>query len=127
METSVLIARLIGPLLLLAGLSVLVKPRELREMAEELMASRALIFLAGVLALLAGLAIVNTHNLWVLGWPVIITIFGWLAVVGGVIRMALPELTRTIGKAMLKKDAALRFSGGVQTLLGAYLMFAGYL
>ena len=127
METSIFIARLIGPLLLVAGLSILVKPRGLRETAEEFMASRALIFLAGVLALLAGLAIVNTHNLWVLGWPVIITIFGWSAVFGGVVRMAFPGLTKSIGEAMLKKDAALRFSGGFQTVLGAYLMFVGYL
>lgn len=127
METSILIAKLIGPLLLVAGLSILINPRGLRDMAGEFLASRALIFLAGVLALLAGLAIVNTHNVWTLGWPVIITIFGWVSVFGGVIRMAFPKLTKSIGETMLKKDAVPRVSGGFQTVLGAYLMFVGYL
>ncbi len=34
---------------------------------KEFIASRALIFVTGVLALVAGLAIVNAHNLWVRG------------------------------------------------------------
>jgi 1,4-dihydroxy-2-naphthoate octaprenyltransferase len=37
----------------------------------------------GMFALLAGLAIVNVHNLWVSDWRVIITILGWLAIVRG--------------------------------------------
>ena len=86
-----------------------------------------MIFLAGFLALLAGLAIVNTHNLWTAGWPVIITIFGWLAVIGGVIRMAFPALTKSIGEAMLAREGMLRVVGGVQAVIGAYLMVEGYL
>jgi hypothetical protein len=33
-----------------------------------------------VLALLAGLAVVNAHNLWVLDWRLIVTILGWLLI-----------------------------------------------
>jgi hypothetical protein len=86
-----------------------------------------LIFIAGFLALLGGLAIVNTHNLWVAGWPIIITIFGWLAVIGGIIRIAFPGVTKSIGKAMLGNALLLRVIGGVQTALGAYLMSVSYL
>ena len=87
MQTSILIARLIGPLLVMTGLIMLVTSQAVQDMAREFLASRALIFIAGVLALLGGLAIVNTHNVWTAGWPVIITIFGWLAVIGGIVRM----------------------------------------
>ncbi len=80
-----------------------------------------------VLALLAGLAIVNTHNLWVAGWPVIIMIFGWLAVVGGIVRIAFPGITKAIAEAMLARTAVLRVLALLQVLLGAYLMVEGYL
>ena len=127
METSILIARLIGPLLVMTGLIMLVTPQAVQDMAREFLASRALIFVAGVLALLGGLAIVNTHNVWTAGWPVIITIFGWLAVIGGIVRMGFPALTKSVGEAMLARHAGLRVSAVIQLALGLYLMFVGYL
>lgn len=127
MSSSILIAKLIGPILVVVGLTALANPKPLQEMAQEFLTSRALIFIAGFLALLGGLAIVNTHNLWTAGWPVIITIFGWLAVVGGIIRMAFPAITKSIGEAMLSKLVVLRVAGGLQIALGGYLMAKGYL
>ncbi len=127
MQTSVLIAKLIGPILVLAGITALINPKALHEIGQEFLASRALIFIAGFLALLVGLAIVNTHNLWTTGWPVIITIFGWAAVIGGILRIAFPALTKSIGEAMLAREAVLRVAAGIQVVLGAYLVIMGYL
>ena len=127
METSIFIAGLIGPILVVMGLTGLITPKAILEIAREFLASRAQIFLAGFLALLAGLAIVNSHNLWVAGWPVVITIFGWLAIVGGIIRIAFPGITKTIAEVMLARAAVLRVLAVAQVLLGAYLMTEGYL
>ncbi len=127
METSILIAGLIGPLLVMTGLIMLVTPQAVQDMAREFLASRALIFIAGVLALLGGLAIVNTHNVWTAGWPVIITIFGWLAVIGGIVRMGFPALTKSVGETMLARHAGLRVSAVIQLVLGLYIMFVSYL
>ena len=127
MQTSILIARLIGPLLVMTGLIMLVTPQAVQDMARDFLASRGLIFLAGVLALLAGLAIVNTHNVWTAGWPVIITMFGWLAVIGGIFRMGFPALTKSVAETMLARPAGLRVSAVIQLVLGAYLMFVSYL
>lgn len=127
MQTSILIARLIGPILVVVGLAAVINPKALREVGQEFLASRALIFIGGFLALLGGLAIVNTHNLWIAGWPVIITIFGWVAVIGGIVRIGFPALTRSIGEAMLAKEALLRGAAALWVVLGAYLMVVGYL
>ena len=114
-------------ILVVVGLTALISPKALYEIGREFLASRAMIFIAGILALLGGLAILNTHNLWAIGWPVIITIFGWLAVIGGILRIAFPALTKSIGEAMLAQGALLRVAAGVQVVLGAYLMVMGYL
>lgn len=127
MQTSIFIAKLLGPLLVVAGLTGLVNPKAIHEMARDFMANRAMIFLGGIFALLAGLAIVNTHSFWVADWPVIITVFGWLAIVGGVLRIMFPDLTRSIGEAMLSKQVLLRVSAALQVILGLYLMAKAYL
>lgn len=126
MPASILIAKLLGPYLLVTGLVTLARPALIREIAFEFLASRALVFLAGLLALVAGLAIVATHNRWAADWTLIITILGWLAILGGIARTAFPEVAKSAGEAMLTRPLALTIGGAVQVLLGAALTGAGY-
>jgi uncharacterized protein YjeT (DUF2065 family) len=126
MDTSILIARLMGPVLVVIGLVALLDAEGFRALGREFMASRGLLYLAGLLTFVAGLAIVNTHNLWVAGWPVIVTLYGWLALVGGLVRLALPAATRSLGEAMLRQPASLRLAGATHLLLGAVLVLMGY-
>jgi hypothetical protein len=126
MDTSLFIARLIGPLLLVAGAATLINQENMRRMATDFLNSRPLVYVVGVLTLLAGLVIVNTHNVWE-GWPVIITIFGWLCVIGGAARILIPDKIRGLGEAMLEKSGVLTGGGLVQALIGAVLFYFGYM
>jgi hypothetical protein len=53
-----------------------------------------LVYLSGVLLFVAGIAIVRMHNLWVLRWPVAITIAGWLGMTLGAFRAFFPQTYR---------------------------------
>jgi hypothetical protein len=127
MDASILIARLMGPILVVVGLVALRDPEGLRAVGREFLDSRALLYLAGLLALVIGLAIVNTHNRWVLGWPLIITLYGWLALLGGILRLGFRDQVRRLGEAMLARPTVLRISGAAQLALGALLTVVGYL
>jgi hypothetical protein len=124
--TSILIAKLIGPVVLVAAIAMLANTKDLQEMARGFMEDRPLIYISGILAMLAGLAIVNNHNVWVANWPVIITIFGWASLIGGVIRIALPSVVRSVGGAMLERPAVIRVAGGFWVLIGVWLSYVGY-
>ena len=93
MDTSLFLARLIGPMLLIIGAGVLLNRENFRAMAKELVASREQMFIIGLLTLLGGLAIVNTYNVWQ-GWPMIITIFGWIFAISGALRILVPDFVR---------------------------------
>ncbi|HXG78102.1 MAG TPA: hypothetical protein VNJ31_02015, partial [Methyloceanibacter sp.] len=75
MSTSKYLARLMGPVLALAAIGMAIglmqEGESYSSLMKEFIGSRALIFITGVLALLAGIAIVNAHNLWVQDWRVI--------------------------------------------------------
>ncbi len=45
------------------------------------------VYLNGTLLFVAGLSIVRVHNYWTGRWPVLVTLVGWLAALGGLIRM----------------------------------------
>ncbi len=126
MQSSTYLARLIGPVFLVMGIAMLVNPRGYRIMAQEFLASRALVFIAGLLAFLPGLAIVLAHNVWVADWRLIITLFGWLALIGGTIRLVLPREVGALGNRLLAHPQSLLLGGVVVAALGAILSYVGY-
>jgi hypothetical protein len=99
-----------------------------RAMAAEFIKSYAQIYLAGLLALTAGLAIVNTHNEWTSDWRVVITILGWLCVIGGVIRIVFPGVVGSLGASMITgtSNGWIIGEGVIFLALGAWLSFMGY-
>jgi hypothetical protein len=127
MSTSIFLARLIGPVMAVIALAVLANQRGFRDLAEEFMASRALMFLAGFIIMPAGLAIVLTHNVWTADWRVLITIFGWLNVVGGALRLAAPPFLVKTGRAMLKQPRFTLFAAAIWAVLGLLFCYFGYL
>lgn len=126
MQTSIYLAQLIGPVLLAASVSMLINGDRVRAMAREFMASTPMIYLSGVLVMVAGLAIVLSHNIWAFDWRVIITIFGWLAIVGGVFRILFFSAVEKIGESMLEKQSAMTIGGVVWLVIALVLCFFGY-
>lgn len=108
------------------GLGLLINREGYRTMATEFLGSRALIYIAGLLALIPGLALVLTHNVWTADWRIIITLFGWLAVIGGVFRLLLPQQVTEIGQLMLASRHYMLIGGIVTLMLGAILSYFGY-
>ena len=90
MTTSKTIAGLIGPTFVAIAASMLLNIGSFPALAEQVSRDPALIFVSGILLFVAGLAIVRVHNRWTNGWPVLVTVLGWLFVLGGLARMLFP-------------------------------------
>ena len=127
MTTSIIFARFIGPVMLVAAVSMLLDRNAIRAIAEDFMNSPALIYIAGVLTLVMGIAIITFHNFWVMDWRVIITMFGYIAVVSGVFRMAFPTKVKQLGDWMLQTKLIIRSAALLNGLLGAYLTYMGFI
>ena len=126
MGTSIFLAKLIGPVCLVIGLALLINRAAFRTLAGEFLNSPALLFLSGLITLPAGLAIVLTHNVWAGDWRILITILGWLAVIGGAARLLAPQRMTAVGRTVLANPSTLHISAGVYLVFGALLCFFGY-
>jgi hypothetical protein len=126
MQTSVFLAKLLGPFFLAAGAGLLFNGMAFRGIADEFLRSPALVFLAGLIVMPAGLAIVLTHNVWALNWPVLITILGWLALLGGMLRLTMPQRATSIGRTLYRHPTFANVSAALWLAAGAYLCFFGY-
>lgn len=126
MSISNYIARLIGPLFLIMGLGMVVESDTVRALSQEFLSNLSLIYLAGMLALVAGLAIVNAHNLWVADWRVLITILGWLSVIGGIVRLLFPGKVQALGTGLVASPHAMIMGGITVLVIGTILSWVGY-
>jgi hypothetical protein len=126
MSTSIFLARLIGPVMALVGVSLIVNEAAFRKMAEEALRSPALIFFSGMILLPAGLAVVLSHNRWVMDWPVIITLLGWVAVISGALRVFAPDRAARIGENFLTRKEVIVVAASFWLVVGAVLSYFGF-
>ena len=126
MNTSIFLAKLIGPFALALGLGVLVNRANMRTVLDEFIRNRALMFIAGVITLPAGLAIILTHNVWVADWRVLITIVGWLAAITGAFRIIVPQDAIKFGRHIYDQPNGVYFGAAIWIAIGAILTFFGY-
>ena len=127
MNTSLFLAKLIGPFFLLVGLSLLINQPQFRIIADEFLHNPALVFLTGLMVLPVGLAIVLTHNVWVADWRVLITILGWLSIASAAIRLLVPKRALDVGRRLYARPNVLHVSAAIWLVVGAVLSFYGYL
>lgn len=80
------------------------------------------VYLNGTLLFVAGLAIVRAHNYWTRGWPVLVTVVGWMAMVAGLSRMAAPVAAQEAGQHLTVVYASLV----ALLVIGAVLTFKAY-
>jgi len=126
MQTSIFIAKLLGPVLVVATLGMLLNAKLIRTIAREVVGSLALLYVFGFIDLVGGLAVVLVHNRWVWDWPVIITILGWVAIVRGIVRMIWPDQVKKFATRALRKENTLMIAGIVMLIVGAVLCYFGY-
>jgi hypothetical protein len=126
MESSIVLARIIGPLLIIVSVSILLNVKTYQRMYTEYIKSPALMYLAGTYALLLGLLMIQFHNLWIKGWPVIITILAWLSVTKGVAILLFPNGITRLSKPYTSSRTPLTVNAAVILILGLVLGYVGY-
>ena len=118
MQNSLIIARLVGPVLSAIGIGMLVNQPSYREMAAQFFGGLPFIYFSGILALVGGLYILNVHNIWTRDWRSLVTAVGWVLTCVGAFRIIAPQFATFVASALIA-------SAGFFTGLGIFLLAAG--
>jgi len=127
METSIFIAKLLGPMFALVGIAILSKPEAFRALLKEFIESRVLMYLAGYLGLVGGLALVLTQNVWLLDWRLIITLIGWVSIVRAVVTIFQPQRIVSLGVKTMEHQGIFFGAAVIDLVIGLILSYFGYL
>ena len=126
MQSSQNIARLVGPVLSAIGIGMLANQPIYREMAAQFLAGLPFIYFSGVLMLVAGLAILNSHPDWTPDWRSTVTLIGWVLTCVGTFRIIAPQFANFIASAIIANAGFFTGLGIFLVAVGGFVTFKGY-
>lgn len=124
---TIFLSRLIGVFALIVSVAEMLHKEAMVETAAELAHAPPILFIAGMVMLLAGLSIVLAHNVWCGGvMPVVVTVVGWVVLIRGIVLVFIsPGGAAGIFEAMHFVDFYYVYVS-IPLLLGLYLTYAGF-
>jgi len=125
-SASIFLAQLLGPMFVVLGVALLSKRQMFQTILQGFIGSATLLYLAGFFGLLAGIALVLTHNIWVADWRVIITLIGWVTLVRALISIFQPQWIVAAGTAVLKQHGVFVGAAVLNLIIGLILSYFGY-
>jgi uncharacterized protein YjeT (DUF2065 family) len=95
-------------------------------LASEFFKSGLFVWFAGALLLFTGLLIIALHQYWSSLAAVLISLFGWILAIRGLVLMAAPKLYERAA-ASVGAISLVRLIFGVLVAIGIYLTYVGWL
>jgi len=121
MEFSILLAKIFAAIYLAAGLGLLINPKFYPKIIDDMVKNTAVLYLYGFIAIVGGVFMVSYHNIWEKSWVVIITLFGWAALLKGFMILIFPK-SLVICRPMFK----MRLFSIVAFIIAAFFGYFGF-
>jgi hypothetical protein len=124
---SIFLAKTIGLYLVIVSAAFMLKANELKPITLDMVRNPSFVMFSGILALIFGILIVVSHNIWVMDWRVIITLLGWLALLKGVMRLFFPEFAMHKMAKCVERNDYYFIMMGITLIIGLVLLYFGYM
>jgi hypothetical protein len=126
-QSTLILARIIGPLLLAMGLAVVIRPSVFIGVVDSFAADAVTPLMWGFVALLLGLIILAFHRLWNTWTEIAITVVGVISVVRGLILLFIPTQAVAVARDLLgTAPFVVMLAAVLAALLGGWLAYVGY-
>jgi len=112
------IFQILGLTYLAIGLGMLTSPRFYKEMINKMIDNEAVLFLTGLLVFVIGSFLAVYHNIWTGSRTIIITVFGWLALLKGLMMIVIPEKSIRLYRLIKISEGQLGVYGIIVFVIG---------
>ncbi len=119
------LAEIWGISIVVVALALLIKDKHLKSLFAKIETEESL-FCWGLVSFVIGLAMVLSHNIWISGWQVIITILGWLSLLKGLALLFVPEYMKNWAKK-LAVAPFLPYALVILVFVGLIITYFGFL
>lgn len=101
MDLSLFLAQVFGLYLVIVCTAFFLHKKDLPAILNEFERNKLLAVISGAMALLLGLALVVSHNIWEMNWRVLITLIGWISIVKGCARLFFLEQVHLFARKLV--------------------------
>jgi len=119
------LARLWGVAALVIALGALTAPKRMGAAMADFERSPGLLFITAIFALGIGLIQVMFHNLWTDPTAIIVSLIGWLAILKGIVLIAIPEPVMKLAASSANSPSTVRLYGVLILILAIILLVLG--
>lgn len=126
MEISIFLAKIIGWYFIIMSLFTLIKPQFVKTLMSDILTRNSLLFFTAIVTLILGIILVVSHNIWIWGWPVIITLISWLVLISGITRLFFPDTVKKTWQCWIHHPNYLMIATVISLLIGIYLIYIAY-
>ncbi|HUX80458.1 MAG TPA: hypothetical protein VMW10_12060 [Alphaproteobacteria bacterium] len=127
MELSIYLAKAIGLYYVIVSLGMILNGARIKTLMIEIMNSPGLLFVTGFFALIIGVLLVTSHNIWVSDWRILITLLGWGALLKGIMIVTVPQLMIETSKKWIQNNISYYATMCFVFLVGVFLLYHGYI
>ena len=124
MNTTLFLTQFWGWMMVILGVLFLLKKPSTLTAIFRLEADKTFVATSGYLSIILGLITVLLHNVWIWVWPgILITLFGWIALIKGIVRIGSPQATHQVAVNLEHKPNFIRILLVVMIVLGVWLIW----
>lgn len=125
MDISDFLAKIIGFYLVVTATAALRHPKSFVTMIKHIASNDFGRHFAGMLALIMGILLVSSHNVWIADWRLVITLISWFVLFKGCLLMIFPEVVKKYTTRIMKK-LKFNYVAIFYLILGLFLFIQGF-
>jgi len=126
-DSTLFLAQVMGVYFVVVGLSLVLYPKRTIRAIHEIADDYLVPYLSGAIALVVGLLVVLTHNVWDDLTTSTVSLVGWLSLIKGALFFLLPHNSFTELAEKFSTQKACLMWGTITTVIGLYLVYVGFI
>lgn len=122
MDITILVGKIFGIYLMVAGLFLLIKGKTIPHLLRDFFDHPAVCYLTGIILIFLSSMYLIQYNIWTGTWQTLVTVFAWIVLIKGLAYVFIPQ---ALDKTIVKKFRSLFGVYGLIALIaGAYIFFS---
>ena len=125
MDFTSVFAILFGVMFTVLGVSYIMNKTHLKGIMDELVKSKCIQLIFGLIPLLIGSVVVILHNNWGSNDAMFVSFIGWALLISGIYRIVFVEHWIGLVQRLESKTSLMNFAGVLMGLIGLYCLYIG--
>ena len=103
---------------------ILIRKKALLNDMWDVMRDRGFTLTSGYLAVMLGLITIILHNEWTRDYRLLVTLFGWISLIKGIVLIGSPDTIENVSRKFKKNNVLTNAALVLGLLIGAWLLWA---